>query len=446
MQIELPNQWEPRSYQLPLWTALEQGVKRLCCVWHRRSGKDLTVLNYIAVASQKRVGTYYHVAPTYRQGRKIIWEGIRGDGLRFLDAFPGWRDPGPAAEGHFVTRVRDDEMTLWPANGSVVQVIGADDVDRLVGVNPVFVAMTEYSVQNPMFWELIRPVLVENGGTAVFIYTPRGRNHGYSLYKRSQDSDAWFSELLSTDDTARLSKAAGEPVPVTEEQIQCERDDGMAPELAEQEFGCSFDAPLEGSYFGDLVTRVRGLKQVGKYPYDPVLPVNTAWDIGHRDSTAIIFYQQHRSEIRIIDYYENQGEEMGHYIKMLHEKPYVYEDHAGPHDLKVHDWSATGKARYEIARDLGVHFRILRKLSREDGIQAARSILPRCYFHEETCDRLLQALTEYTKKKEPNGLFSDQPQKDWTNHPADAFRYLAIALRPKRTKTPQRLAPRLAIV
>ena len=443
MRITLPNQWKPRSYQLPLWTALEQGAKRCCCVWHRRSGKDLTVLNWIAVASQKRVGTYWHCAPTFRQGRKIIWEGIRGDGRRFLDAFPGWRDPNP--EG-FVTRKRDDEMTLWLQNGSVVQVVGTDDVDRLVGSNPVFVALTEYSVQDPNFWELIRPVLTENGGTAAFIFTPRGRNHGHRLWTMARDSDRWFSEMLNTDDTARIATAAGEPTPVTEEQIEIEIADGMDPRLAQQEFGCSFDAPLEGAYFGDLMDRVRSDKHIGNFPYDPVLPVNTAWDIGHRDSTAIIFYQTHRSEVRIIDYLEDQGKEMGFYVKKLHEKPYVYDDHAGPHDLKVHDWSATGKARYEIARDLGVHFRILRKLSREDGIQAARAILPRCYFDEQKTDRLIQALTEYTKQKLPNGIYSDQPQKDWTNHPADAFRYLAIALRPNRAKTStQKLAPRLSI-
>ena len=142
-EIVLPNEWQPRSYQRPLWLALEGGVKRACAVWHRRAGKDLTLFNYIAVASQKRVGVYWHCSPSYKQGRKIIWEGIRGDGKRYLDAFPGWRTPGP---GQFVTRVRDDEMTLWLANGSVIQVVGTDNVDTLVGTNPVFIAMTEYAM------------------------------------------------------------------------------------------------------------------------------------------------------------------------------------------------------------------------------------------------------------------------------------------------------------
>lgn len=443
MQILLPNEWKPRSYQLPLWQALESGCKRSVAVWHRRAGKDLTVLNYIAWCSQQRVGTYWHVAPTYKQGRQIVWEGIRGDGRRFLDAFPGWRNP---SENGFVTRKRDDEMTLWLANGSKFSVIGSEDVDRLVGPNPVGVAMTEYPIQDPKFWEYIRPILMENGGWAAFIYTPRGRNHGYKLYRMAKENPEWYCEVLTVEDTERMAGENLEVVPVSKKDIDREREASMAEELIKQEFYCSFDAPLEGSYYGDLVTRIEKAKQIGRVPHEPNVPVITAWDLGIGDVNAIVFAQQVGKEIRIIDYYQNHSQGLDHYIKILKEKPYVYGDHLAPHDIKVREYASGGRTRLEIAKDLGINFRVVRKLSLDDGIQACRALIPRCWFHEENTDTLLQAMREYTKEKDHTGEFRDRPKHDWTSHPMDAFRTLAVGLRPERQRENIRLAPRLAIV
>jgi hypothetical protein len=442
VEVHLPNEWRPRAYQKPLWQALEAGVKRACAVWHRRAGKDLTLWNYIAVASQKRVGTYWHVSPTYKQGRKIIWEGIRGDGRRYLDTFPGWRNPGA---GEFVTRVRDDEMTLWLANGSMVQVIGAEDVDRLVGPNPVGIAMTEYAIANPDFWEFVRPILMENNGWASFIYTPRGRNHGYKLYQMAKDNPDWFCEMLTTDDTARISREALEPVPVTQEQIDQEKREGLSDVMAEQEFGCSFDAPLEGSYYGDLMERIQKADQIGRVPHEPTKPVITAWDLGVGDVNAIGFAQQVAREVRIIDYYQNHSKGLDWYIKILHEKPYVYSEHLAPHDIKVREYASGGRSRLEIAKDLGVHFRVVRKLSLEDGIQATRALIPRCYFNESTTGTLIQACREYTKEKDSNGEFRNKPKHDWTSHPCDMLRTLAVGLRPQVSRDVAR-QPEVAVV
>jgi len=402
------------------------------------------MLNYVAVASQKRVGTYFLAAPTYRQGRKIIWEGIRGDGRRFLDAFPDWDNPGP---GKFVRRVRDDEMTLWLANKSVVQVIGAEDVDRLVGTNPVGLVLTEYSIHDPNFWEFFRPILVENGGWAVFIYTPRGRSHGYHLWQRAKKNERWYTEMLTVDDTARMSIEAGEPVPVTEEMIQEERDDGMSEALIQQEFFCSFDSPLEGSIYGDLVKQIELNNQITNVPYEPAKPVITGWDIGIGDYTAIVFAQRVAKEVRIIDYYQAHGKGFDHYAKVLREKPYVYSEHLAPHDMKVREWMATGgRARVEVAREFGIHFKIVRKLRLEDGIQACRALIPKCWIDQTRCETFVNALREYTKERDGNGEFRDRPKHDWTSHPCDAFRTLAVGWREEEIRKPVRLAPRLAIV
>src|SRR5690349_3985888 len=143
VHIELPYQWAPRRYQRPLWDYLEAGGKRACCVWHRRAGKDLTSMNWMVCSAMQRVGTYWHALPTYAQGRKTIWDGMTKDGKRFLDYIPP----------ELIGRVRDDEMKVWLRNGSILQVIGAEDPDRLVGANPIGVTLSEYSIQNPAFWD-----------------------------------------------------------------------------------------------------------------------------------------------------------------------------------------------------------------------------------------------------------------------------------------------------
>ena len=337
-------------------------------------------------------------------------------------------------------------MTLWLANGSTFSVIGAEDVDRLVGPGPVGIAMTEYSIQDPGFWEYVRPILMENGGWAVFIYTPRGRNHGYKLYQMAQRNPEWFCELLTVEDTEKSCRENGEEIPIREIDIESARKEGMSEEMIAQEFFCSFNAPLEGSYYGDIIQRIEKAGQIARIPHEPAKPVITAWDLGVGDVNAIVFAQPVVHEIRIIDYYQNHSKGLDHYIKVLHEKPYVYKTHYAPHDIKVREYASGGRARIEIAKDLGIHFTVVRKLSIDDGIQAVRAMLPKCYFDAEKTDRLLEAAREYTKERDHSGEFRNHPKKDWTNHPMDALRSLAVGMRPERPRTDQRLAPKLAIV
>ena len=202
--VTLPHRWWPRQYQLPLWNAMETGTKRAVAVWHRRGGKDLTALNItIKQALTMRVGLYWHLLPTYEMGRKIVWNGMTGDGTRFLDFWPE----------EMITRKRDDNMLLEASNGSIWQVVGSDDPDRLVGSNPVGVVLSEYSLQNPQAWEYIRPILAENGGWAIFIYTARGRNHGYDVIQHALKSKFWFGQILTVDDTRKpLLDNTGKPV------------------------------------------------------------------------------------------------------------------------------------------------------------------------------------------------------------------------------------------
>jgi hypothetical protein len=279
-------------------------------------------------------------------------------------------------------------MSIWFKNGSVYQVIGADDPDRLVGANPVGIIFSEWSVMPPKVWEFLRPIVAENGGWVVFIYTPRGRNHGYRTLKMAEKTSGWFSQRLSVEDTEAIPMSA----------IEEEREAGMPEELVQQEFYCSFDAPLVGSYYGDLMSAMMEEERIGVIPHEPEQPVTTAWDLGVADATAIWFHQQVGHEHRLIDYYQSSGVGLDHYAKVLSEKPYTYREHLVPHDATVRELGS-GKSRIEVARKLGMNMRVAPKMGLADGINAVRMLLPKVWMDEKRCAHGIEGMRQYTKER-----------------------------------------------
>lgn len=182
MEITLPYKFQPRPYQLPILRAFDAGKKRIIQIWHRRGGKDKLDVNIVARAMQEHVGTYYYFFPTYSQGKKALWEGISKE---IKDAEDNIISPAMRILEHFpealVSKKNDTEMKIVYKNGSIFQVVGTDNIDSVVGTNPIGCVFSEYSLQNPKAWDFIRPILKENGGWAIFNYTPRGKNHGYDL-------------------------------------------------------------------------------------------------------------------------------------------------------------------------------------------------------------------------------------------------------------------------
>lgn len=458
--LTMPYDYTPRDYQVPLWQYMQMPQpiidpitnklnrgKRAIVVWHRRAGKDLTSVNICATKMLERVGLYWHLLPTYKQGRKIIWDGFTTDGKKIIDAaFPKELLAGPP---------RNDLMQVRFKNGSIYQVVGTDDIDSLVGTNPVGCVFSEYSLQNPAAWNLLRPILAENGGWAIFIYTARGRNHGYDLLQQGKKA-GWFTQLLTVDHTKKeLLDNDGNPmldengrkiwIPViSREVIQEDRDTGMPEELIQQEYWCSFDASLVGSYYGQHMTQALTEKRLCRVAHDSSLLVHTAWDIGVADHCSIIFFQiQQNGDIRIIDYIEEHSKGFEYYANALQEKSikfrYVYGTHLGPHDLKNRELS-TAVSRLEIAKKLGIDFTLVPKISIADGIDAVRGILNRCWFDYSETDeinaennytgktnQLVNALRQYSKTyDEEKKIFSDKPKHDWASHPADAMRMLAV--------------------
>ncbi len=416
-EISFPYNYTPRWYQNNLWKYFQTGgFRRKRAVWvvHRRGGKDLNAIHLINTAGAERPGLYWHVFPTYAQGKKIAWDGKTKEGKPFRSAFPA----------ELVEGENNTEMKMTLKNGVIYQVIGADKPDSLVGPNPVGIVLSEWSLMNPSVWELIKPILAENEGWALFIYTPRGKNHGLKQLnvakKNSIDKGGrWFWEVLPNSYTGVVSQA----------DIETERAEGMSDEMIEQEFECSFDSPLEGSYYGKLIEAAEKEKRITRVPWEPRLVVNTSWDLGIGDYMSIWFYQQIGLETRVIDYYENTGEGLAHYAKICKDKPYVYGVHLAPHDIQVRE-IGTGKSRLEVAKGLGIRFRPGRQLPIDEGIEAVRGLLPKCYFDETKCELGLDALRSYHKEwDEERRVFRDKPEHDWSSHAADSFRELAQGLK-----------------
>jgi len=228
MEITLPYHYTPRSYQLPFLQAMGSGKRRACLVWHRRSGKGKTVINFTSRAMYERVGTYFHCFPEYNQGRKVLWEGRGKDGFKYIDHFP---------KALLAKAPNNTEMKIEYKNGSVFQVIGADTFDSAVGSNPIGIIFDEFSLSDKYkdAWDYFRPMLIENEGWAVFPFTPRGRNHGFDLYQMALNNPEWFCQLLTIEDTGVVGK----------DVIESERKAGMTEDMIQQEFYCSFVASNE---------------------------------------------------------------------------------------------------------------------------------------------------------------------------------------------------------
>jgi phage terminase large subunit len=324
VRIELPYQFSHRDYQLSLPQAMNSGIKRACIVWHRRAGKEKT---------------------------------FDKDGTRFIDHIPA-----PLIAGN----TNSSEMKIRLQNGSILQVIGTDNVDSIVGTNPIGCVFSEYSLQNPKAWQLLRPILAENGGWAIFNFTPRGANHAKELFDMASHNKDWFCQLLTVDDTGA----------VTKEAIEAERQAGMSEDMIQQEFYCSFTLGVEGSYYAKYMQEAKDEDRIGKVPHAKQSRVYTVWDIGIGDSCAIIFYQIVGNEIHIIDYYET------------------------------------------------LQLRI------EDGIEALRGLFPRIFIDATACKQLIKCLENYRKEfDERHQVYKTRPVHDWASHGADAARYLAIAVK-----------------
>lgn len=415
-EITIPNNWVPMEHQLPVWSAMSQGVRRALLCWHRRAGKDSFAVNFLAYKAMTDKGVYWHMLPTATQARKIIWNGLDRYGRRVIDqAFP------PAIR----KRTRDDEMLIELTNGAIIQLVGSDNFDNLVGANPKGVVFSEFAISNPLAWDYIRPMLAENNGFAIFISTPRGRNHFYKLYDLNNESSNWFCEVR---DITRTYREDGSPI-ITEDVLEEERRSGMEESKIQQEYFCSWEGGLEGAYFTEEVNDIRN-NRLNHYVNDDSMAM-TAWDIGISDKTAIGVFKRHPETGYpiLMDAYEDRNKGLAYYIRRVSQwqRDFMFSYHTGPHDL--HKTEFTNNMRIvDRAADMGINFDVLPRGDRASEIDNLRAFLKVLHVNDNDNTRhVLDMLQMYRRKfDEKNQRFMDEPVKDFSTDSVDMMRYASI--------------------
>ena len=419
MQVKIP--YKPRDLQAEMHNKLKRWN---VLVMHRRFGKTVFAVNHMikhvltCPLPRPRVAL---VAPTFTQAKRISWDYVK----YYAGVIPG------------VTFNETELRADFPNNGRIMLLSG-ENPDALRGIYLDLCVFDEYGMQNPRVWgEVVRPALSDREGSAIFLGTPAGHNHFFDILQQAKEqdeegSDQWYWKIAKASETKIVKDTELEAA-----QVQ------MTPEQYEQEYECSFTAAIIGAYYGKLLSDLDDEGKITRFPYDPALPVHTAWDLGINDSTAIWFAQVYRGgAVNVIDYYENSGVGLDHYAEVLRQKDYHWGDHLAPHDIEVRELGS-GKSRLETAFSLGIRFKVIRKMKIADGINAARMLIPKCYFDREKCNDGLEMLRQYRQEwDDRKRMFRDQPRHDFTSHSADAFRYLALGLenRTKMTRAPQSVA------
>lgn len=366
--------------------------------------------------------------PQASQARKAIWEAVNPHtGKRRIDeAFP------PAIRS--VTR--ENEMFIRFVNGSTWQLVGSDNYNSLVGSPPAGVVFSEWALADPSSWAFLAPILRENGGWALFITTPRGQNHAGRMYDSVARDPQWFAETLTADQTGVFS-----PEDLAQERIELMRVHGeqVGASIFEQEYYCSFASAVVGQVYAGELRALEAAGRITRVPYEPLKPVQTFWDLGYSDHTAIWFAQRVGLETRIVDCLSGSQRAVHDYLREMQTKGYVYSTDWLPHDARAKSLG-TGKSIEEVLREAGRTVQIVPQLSIAEGINAARALFPSCWFDAERCEPGLNALRNY-RYDVKEGQFSKNPAHDWASHFSDAWRYLAVAIDSEQPKMPLTHAP-----
>jgi phage terminase large subunit len=390
--------YRPRKDQLKLHTDSSRFRVIVC---HRRFGKTVFAINEgikHCLTSERDDERVAYICPFRSQAKANAWDYL----LKFTANIPG-------------IKINISDLSVDFPNGSRFSLLGADNAHALRGRYLDLIILDEFAQMSPSIWgEIARPLLSDRHGKAIFIGTPFGRGNAfYDIYKKAGKLEGWTRTLLTVNDTNIIDE---------EELRQAAAE--MSPEEYQQEFMCSWDSAIKGAFYTKELDQATS--RITKVHHEKTLPVYTAWDLGMRDATAIWFAQFVGNEVRLINYKQYIGTGLPDIISDINKLGYAYGEHIAPHDIQVRELG-TGVSRLETAAKFGIHFLICRNISRSDGIDAVRALLPRCWFDEENTFNGVESLrayrTEYDSKKR---VFSSSPLHDWSSNGADAFRYLAV--------------------
>lgn len=425
-QIQVVNTgYNPRPHQ----RYLHKHFKRFNVVCaHRRFGKTVTVINEMidrGLRNDLKNPRYYYIAPTYSAAKRIAWDYLKD----FTKNIPNFSSNEQELRVDIYRPDKDDTVRFT--------LLGSENPSAVRGVYADGVIVDEYAECDPTIWSLIiRPALSDRLGWAIFIGTPKGRNHFYDIYHKTLGLDDWFHAMFKVSETKIIPDSELEAARHT-----------MTEEEYEQEYEVSFNAALIGSYYNKYLSNLdKEGKLYATVPYDPALPVITAWDLGIGDSTAIWFYQVYLNEIRLIKYFEDSGKGLEHYANEIKSTRWVFERHDLPHDAAAKDLS-TGITRQQTLENLlgAGTTRIVARQSVDDGIHAVRMLLPRCVFDAKGTKQGVECLLNYQKGYDSkNKVFKNTPQHDWSSHGADGFRTLALGFQDPSKKILRKNLPRQA--
>lgn len=418
--------YNPRPLQLELHKKM---MRFNVLVLHRRFGKTVLSINEMldrGLRNPRKNPQYVYLAGTYGQAKRVAWEYVK----EFTKKLPGAKANEAELRVDIPRPHLEDKVRLL--------LLGAENPDSLRGIYIDGCVLDEFGVCDPSVWgEVIRPALADREGWAIFIGTPKGQNHFYNLYNKARTiKKDWFVALHRASETGVIPDA----------ELEAAKSE-MNEEEYEQEFECSWTAANVGAYYQKAIAKLEKGNRITKVKYDPKVVVDTAWDLGIGDTTAIWFCQTIGTEHRLIDYIEMSGQGLDWFVKELKKKDYIYGEHYLPHDARARELG-TGKSREETLRTLGLKkMYILPRWGVDDGIHAVRAFLPQCWFDEDNCRRGLESLKAYEKKWDgKNQIFMAKPKHNWASHGADAFRYLAQGIRPETSRKEYGELPRECVM
>ncbi len=397
--MDLQLAYEPREQFVPFHQRSTRFGTMTC---HRRAGKTVSCIGELVVRGQytnKKRAEYAYVGPFRAQAKKVAWTYLK-------DFTEGLRKKPP----------RESDLSVELHNGATITIYGADNPDALRGLFFDGIVLDEYGDMRPSTWgEVVLPTLLDRNGWAVFIGTPKGKNHFFHMVQRAREEENWYELTLKASESGLLS----------EESLQIAAAE-MTEAQYQQEMECSFDAAVQGSYYSAIVTQMENDGMMGDYAYDPSLLVSVSADLGFTDSTAFWFWQLTPGGPVLIDYEEADSQALEYYFEMLDSKGYEYEDVWLPHDAKAKSLQ-TGRSTVEQFIDHGYPCKVVPKLAVQHGIDAARLILPQCRFNKTNCYSGIEALRAYRRQfNEKTQQFNNKPLHDWASNGSDSFRYFAL--------------------
>ena len=405
--------YQPRS----LFLQFHQREQRWAClVAHRRAGKTVACVAELiirAIYTQKQNARYAYIAPYYSQAKQAAWTYLKDLAQPFINSLKD---------------VRESELSVQLINGATIRLYGADNPDALRGTYFDGVILDEFGDCRPSLWgAVILPTLADRKGWAVFIGTPKGKNHFYDIDQRAQQQLDWFQLTLKASTTQILP--AQELLEMRAQMTDAEYN---------QELECDFSAAVLGTYYANIIAELERNNQIrNNHPtHDPNQPTHVSADLGYKDSTALWFWQHAPDGLAIIDYEEHHTQPLEFYFDLLRSKPYTYDTIWLPHDAMAKTLQ-TGRSTIEQFLDPPPpHQRFpvdkVPNLKVQQGIDAARLVLPYCHFNLDACYAGVEALRAYKRKyDEVKKVMSNTPLHNWASDGADSFRYLALVAKVK---------------